>query len=385
MLVIFDTCAQPDYRRDLHRILSLPFGAVYRYEYKRSLCSKEAAAVLDAMRRGTDPINVILMYAEHNEFKIGADISAYPMLSLSNARFTPTRSARVVSVYVAKNHEPEKDVFHIHLELNGFIDPKIAEISNLIEELEGRRQLPFGDRRSEYCWVSEIPEQRSLMSENLQNWAAVVDWLVENKTQFQNDWFWRITGLKKARGSDSDDVYLCDRFTNRFGERSFHRDYPVHDLTEYHLHYQVYSPVGTTSSLPTCDLALVPDGLQEMMRIASKPKRLRPNQDDVVGFHVDPVSFFGEKHLALDTLTQTGGQPPNTIDPGSMCTLTFNVSKAWHVVVTSGLAAIGAICAGLYATLDHTKGPLKLLFGIVAALLSFLAYYSWTGKIKTPS
>jgi hypothetical protein len=47
MIVVFDTCTQPEYRRDLHRLLALPAGAILQYQYERRFMSPDAATQLE--------------------------------------------------------------------------------------------------------------------------------------------------------------------------------------------------------------------------------------------------------------------------------------------------------------------------------------------------
>jgi hypothetical protein len=71
--IVFDTCTHAAYYADVHQVLSLPEGAVIRYEYKRLLFKDKAAAEIDYLVQQPSelPRPVLLMDGEKQGFTHG--------------------------------------------------------------------------------------------------------------------------------------------------------------------------------------------------------------------------------------------------------------------------------------------------------------------------
>ena len=204
MLVIFDTCTKPAYRKDVHRLLSLPEEAVIRYNYKRYLHSDDAAEVLSTATERDLPIRALLFYGELNGYNFGDPDTNLAMLRWSIARFIPTRVAEIVNVAVNSTDADESQhVFDMHLKCGGFLDPEHKVIEPLIGELEARDELPFGAIETQFCWVSTFPEGLDVKCYEdaaPDNWSAVVQALTTKETEFAGDAFWRISGIRRVKG-----------------------------------------------------------------------------------------------------------------------------------------------------------------------------------------
>src|SRR5271168_1601406 len=144
-LVVFDTCTHASYYGDVHEVLALPQGAVIRYEYKRRLFKPDAAQAVEglALTPRQLPMPVLLVYGEKNGFVQGSG-DPVTMLTLADSVFVPTRSANLIAVAIDKGAGPDDDVFYLHLEVRGFVDPDLAEVRQLITTLESANSLPFG-------------------------------------------------------------------------------------------------------------------------------------------------------------------------------------------------------------------------------------------------
>ena len=153
LFVIFDTCTHAAYYGDVHEVLALPAGAIVRYEYKRYLFKPEAAATLDGFANAPTglPADTLLMYGEKRSYRKGAK-DPQEMLRWKDSVFTPTRSARIVGVARVSGAYAEEDVFHIHLEMRGFVDPHSPLIEELVQALEADSALPFGIKNQEHTW-----------------------------------------------------------------------------------------------------------------------------------------------------------------------------------------------------------------------------------------
>jgi hypothetical protein len=250
MLVVFDTCTRAEYRRDVHRVLALPNGAVVRYNYKRYLYAKEAAELLSAPDvRMKVPIDAILMYAELHTYQFGDDDTNLPMLTWDKAKFVSTRSAKIVNVSVQAGATPQEDVIDFHLEMRGYIDPSTPSLEPMIKELEARNHLPFGDREKQHCWIALLPSasainRNELLSDDKRKWSEIVRWMLERQTQFKDDIFWRVDEVRENIGRRSRPLAFIDRKSTQFGDIDWGRDYPVHDQANYEIRLLSYDPSG---------------------------------------------------------------------------------------------------------------------------------------------
>jgi hypothetical protein len=382
MLIVFDTCTREEYRRDVHRVLALPVGAVWRYEYKRHLFSEEAAAVLSQATSRALPIDALLMYGELNTFKRGDDDKKLPMLTWDNAKFTPTRCARITNVYV---HD---DVIHFHLQMRGYLDPSCAAIEQLIRELQQRNQLPFGDRTQQYCWVSVLPEplrnvEATLASDDDAPWSKIVERMFRADTQFRGDIFWRILNVVEDREAGPYTLPLRNRSTNRFGMEAWYRDYSLHDQSRYNIRYQTYDPSSYGEIVPgNAKIALIPNDSEELIRVPVDPAQLRQNQVSSTGFTVRTVSFLGSRYASIEVETQLAGEDALNRDPGSRCTLTVRMSKSPVRAVLSGVFGLFAASSGVVAAALKDQLGARVALGIATAIAAFIAYYLWTGKTR---
>ena len=122
--VVFDTCTHPRYYGDVHEVLSLPEGAAIRYEYKRRLLTEAAAREIETLAQNPSYLSVdaLLLYGQKNHFSHG-DAEPDSMLRQADSTFVPTRSAHLVAVDVHKAAETSEDVFYMHFQLRGFVQP----------------------------------------------------------------------------------------------------------------------------------------------------------------------------------------------------------------------------------------------------------------------
>jgi hypothetical protein len=131
-LVVFDTCTHARYYGDVHEVLSLPEGAVIRYEYKRYLYSAAAAAEIEdlALNPSRLPVPALLMYGQKKRFSQG-DSDPETMLTRADSEFVPTRSADLMAVAVEKSADRDSDVLYMHFQLRGFVTPEAPIIGEL--------------------------------------------------------------------------------------------------------------------------------------------------------------------------------------------------------------------------------------------------------------
>ena len=379
--VVFDTCTHAAYYGDVHQVLALPEGAVIRYEYKRRLFKADAAAEIDRLTTHSSelPLPVLLMYGEKHGFKHGDDDPA-DMLRVADSRFIPTRSAELVAVAVDRGAQRSEDVLYLHLRLKGFVRPDIPAVQKLVIALEAVNSLPFGDRASQYTWISLLPAALAtnagqLTSEDQEAWPAVVDRFVDGPTQFKDDVFWRVRGVfEEKSGAPANEVRLVDRSTNaRVHADRYRRDYQLHESKRYLVTVQTHSPEAHGATVPAgSSVAMTSaDDDQGLLKLAADPMQLVPNQTASKRFSISTDSSIDVRFTGINLETQV----PNQVDKypaGSMCSLTFSVRKqrwrlALGIIQILASTAIGGYIAGAKPT-DWTAAALPavalLLFGV---------------------
>ena len=379
--VVFDTCTHAAYYSDLHQVLSLPDGAIIRYEYKRILFADEAAAEIERLAHTpTDlPLPVLLMYGEKRRFRHG-ELDPKTMLSTRDSTFVPTRSAELVGVAIKSGAHRSDDVLYMHLKLKGFIRPEVAAIQTMVAALESADSLPFGDKQQQYTWISLLPaaldaQRTELVSDDQEAWAAVIDKLVLAPTQFEHDVFWRVRGVfEEEEGASIREVQLVDRSTNeRVHVDRYRRDYPLKESKRYVVTIETYSPEAHGANVPAgASIAMTsPDDDQAMLKLAADPLRVVPNQIDSKRFSVSTDAAFDTRFTGIGLETQV---PAHTSQypAGSECSLTFMISKdrlnvfAGVISVLLGTGIVGYVAGAKPDGI--TGGALSALAALLIAL-----------------
>jgi hypothetical protein len=387
--VVFDTCTHPDYYRDVHQVLALPKGTVIPYEYKRYHYNSDAAEALDALIDGPAalPVDALLMYGQKRTYQKGQG-DPTDMLRWDDAVFIPTRSARIVAADRSLQAEGRSDALHFHLEMRGFIDPDSPLLEELVRALEASNSLPFGDRNTQYSWISLLPEEMhpkaaTLISDDQRRWSTVVEKFITAPTQFHEDVFWRVIGINEAPRSGRTDssqteLQLRDRKTNmRVHTNRWHRDYALKEGEKYDVCVWTYAPEGNVQHVPgDARIELTPlDDDEGLIKLAVSPLTVRPNAKACQRFSINTNAAINTRYAGVRLETQI----PNRIAPaGSMCVLTFAIRKQiWRLIVGT-LLMLAAF--GIFAGTEAAELPPLITGLLVAASVLLLAFGGWLLK-----
>lgn len=382
--VVFDTCTHARYYGDVHEVLALPQGAVIRYEYKRRLFKHDAAQEVEglALKPSELPMPVLLMYGEKNGFVQGSG-DPTTMLTVADSVFVPTRSANLIAVAIDKGAASEDDVFYLHLELRGFVDPDVAEVRQLIVELDAANSLPFGVAGAQQTWISLLPasiylQRDRLISDNPDLWSRVIDKLITLPTQFRNDVFWRVRSLSEEKnGARSNGVDLVDRSSNqRVDPHKWQRDYPLLESNRYLVEVQTYSthdhggtvPGGSTVALTSTD------DDQGLLKLSPDPLPIVPNQVAEKRFSVTTDSALGTRYIGMRLETQVPGHT-SQFPAGSMCTFTFSIRKDRTRFILGVILVLVSIGLGAYVA-NAKPSTAWTVIDAVAGIM-FLAVGAW--------
>lgn len=372
-LVVFDTCTQARYYGDVHEVLALPEGAVIRYEYKRRLYTPGAAAAIDRLAANPNslPIPALLMYGQKIGFKHG-DPEPTTMLTAADSVFLPTRSAWLKAVAIDRSAIASEDVLYLHFQLRGFVNPAAPAIDDLVAALEAANELPFGDKQTQYSWISMLPaalagREAELVSEDQAPWTQVVDRLIQAPTQFQNDIFWRVRGLFRYKhGATGTPVPLEDRPTNeRVHADRWRRDYNLTEGERYAVEIQSYSPGGHGHLVPgDASIAMTSrDDDEALLKLAADPLQIVPNQLSSKRFSISTDSAMDTRFTGIHLETQVPNHA-SKYPPGALCSLTFSIRKSRGRVLTGVFMLL--LAAGLTGYVSGAK-PDGWTAGVLAA------------------
>jgi hypothetical protein len=392
-LVVFDTCTHAGYYGDVHQVLALPEGAVIRYEYKRYLYTDDAAAAVEALAANPSrlPVPVLLIYGQKQAFTKGSGDPA-SMLAKADSFFVPTRSANLVAVAVEKTADHASDVLYLHLQLRGFVNPDIPAFDELVMALEAENALPFGDKQTQYSWISLlpaalVPKRNQLVSEDQAPWTRVVDKLITLPTQFKDDVFWRVRRLTQVtNGQIGEDVPLRDRRTNkRVHSDSWFRDYVLYEGKRYAVAIQTHSPEnhGTAVAAGSTVAMTSLDDDDAVLKLSADPMQLVPNQIDHKRFKISisTDAAFDTRYTGIRLETQVPGYT-SPYAPGSLCLLTFSVRKErWRYIsgIVFILASVGIAAGTVIAKPTLWWG---VSWGVGAAALGALGLYLIFKQVK---
>lgn len=392
LFVVFDTCTQPEYYRDVHRLLSLPAGTVLRYDYKRYLFSREASDYLSNVKQADMPLDVILFYGQRADYvRDTPPPQNSPMLSWARDLFVPTRAARIVNVAIVPGAKPPEDVIHFHLELSGFVDPQEPTIKHLIPALEALNHLPFGDRATQHCWISIAPDtyqdqpidQRKLVSDDLLPWSSVISALVNLNSQFKNDIFWRVLDVSPDNSQNPTPLGLVDRESNTFGDVDlWHRDFVLLDHLPYRIRIQTYSPDSHGAPVPGNAALSTIDDTDALLKLPANPAQLRPNVTAAIRFSLSRLTSLESKTASLQLETQVPSDNPSRWPVGSLCQLSFQITKdptrTYFSILAIVLTPIFAYLAVAFRDVPQAAMP----FAVLSGAAGLLAYYLWKGEVK---
>lgn len=389
--VVFDTSTHAAYYGDVHQVLALPEGAVIRYEYKRRLCQGDAARAIEALVQipAQLPMPVLLMYGEKMGFAQG-DKDPETMLSENDSVFIPTRSASLVAVAVDPGATALEDVFYLHLQLRGFVNPDLPEIGTMINALETANALPFGDLQTQHTWISLLPPsldpiRERLVSDDQALWPNVIDKFILIPTQFCRDVFWRVRSLSEEKnGAPAREVKLVDRATNqRVHSQRWQRDYPLTESNRYSVQIQTYSPHEHGADVPAgSSIAMLSsDDDQGLLKLAADPLPVVPNQTDSKRFSILTDTALDTRFTGIHLETQVPNYT-SKFPSGSLCNLTFTIRKErWRLGLGIALVALGTGVLG-YVTGAKPNGAWSAAYGVIALLSASAGGWFLTRQFK---
>jgi hypothetical protein len=217
-IIIWDTCASPEYYADLHNSLALPAYFRVRYEYTKKRFDHESLQVIESfIKNNNSIINIVIFYGEVSGYEKGAGL---PPANKLIEKVVPYRLGRIVGATCLENTKNDLDSKIVYdIELLGYPNThKFEELRYKFTEVVGEN-LPF---KYWHTFVDSADLWNALSTDgevgNRDNWRSVVELL--QGTQFKDDSFWaldiphstnkRTTGFQVIRSKNSlSSTVLC--------------------------------------------------------------------------------------------------------------------------------------------------------------------------------
>lgn len=189
-IIIWDTCASPEYYADLHNTLALPPYSRVRYEYTKKRFDHESRKVFEKfIDLNKKSIEVVIFYGEVSGYEKG---SGPPSADKKVEKIVPYRLGRVVGATCLKNAKNDLDSKIVYdIELLGYPNThKFEELFYKFDTCVGEN-LPF---KYWHTFVNSTELLAALKTNGevgkRDNWRSVVESLQD--TQFKNDSFWAL-------------------------------------------------------------------------------------------------------------------------------------------------------------------------------------------------
>jgi hypothetical protein len=161
--VIFDTCARPAYYLDVHNILALPRGYIYRYNYKKSQISD--AAWTHATKFAEAPVRILLVYCQYVGHRQGNDLSIVP--KDCEKIWIGTRLGKLAHIQI------DGDSAYFDMELEGFPAADSSVLARIISDLEHQGDTPW----NKWVVISGCPTELEILTErgdDASNWNKII-------------------------------------------------------------------------------------------------------------------------------------------------------------------------------------------------------------------
>jgi len=190
--VIFDTCAQPEYYDDVHKILALPAGHTVTYDYRSSQVTDEVQNDLDDFNPSENH-QVVLVYVQDPGYVKGTGVNSGEPLPNTCIQLI-TRLATIEKVRPLANEDGTR--YFIDLKLASYpADREGAHVRRILQPLFASGDVPF----RKYIVRSRDTSINDLFNANGSQeraFSSVIDQLSTDESQFMMDTFWRITRVR---------------------------------------------------------------------------------------------------------------------------------------------------------------------------------------------
>jgi hypothetical protein len=371
--VIFDTSTKRDYYRDVHNILAMPAGSIYRYDYRTKYFSPSALAEIQKTPRSA---KVLLIYAQAHAFQKG-EKPPIGSIAFGQGLWVGTRLATLRGASFAV------DQYYFDLQLGSYPAPNEQALSTILRALADANEVPF----SKWVAISALDENYRVLCEGAdpENWAAIVNKLGIPPSQFGGDSFWRIARISTGEPAEVIKPEVEERKSG--GSSKSVALFPANSLSR--LRIEIESRLPQTEQEP-------PEGETEARNISfsctaeclaafnGRTQPLRRYQHVDVDGEIAPT----ERYSALDCQLHLSTGPAPTADHypiGPDFSLDLRVSMApfrLKMGVLSGIVGTACVVIGVVVVRDHAAWGAILV--VVGLLLGMAMHAVMTGKFKLP-
>jgi hypothetical protein len=197
-VAIWDTCTRPQYYQDLHNALSLPSGALIRYDYKRKYFDNKTLRMIQDLIDGQRKyIECVIFYGEIEAYTKSTEPPAGSMVQ----QMLPYRLGRIVASSYGRGAAADRDTINYDIELGDYpnLDSFIARWSdNFSDMVEDRTPFKvWHTHLTDRSLLTDLTPDRKEKSDD--TWGQIVRTL--HSLQFSGDSFWRLDGPNQGKKS----------------------------------------------------------------------------------------------------------------------------------------------------------------------------------------
>ena len=392
ILVVFDTCALPEYYDDVHKIIAYPRDFIVTYDYGAGNIDDEAIKLLDDLEKQKScEYPTLLVYIQDPRFRKG-DTSPPSGPLPADSIVALTRLAYVKAVR-RKTHDAAAR-YYLDLLLGGYPYDRGRSNAKLVaDDLRARGCIPMKtyialmhDAAGETIHSHEVDDEKGF--------SSVVENLSTEGSQFTRDTFWRIRRISKRTKSlvplKAKPEIDAEISTETDDENKAQPYIASHDqsIISFHLRFHRAKEAATTEyRLRNIQLESSPKSFSDSgpSTFASRSFGL-----ETVAVNIPSTSSLSqlEVRYRLETLLHKDDEL-NSFPYGPRLMFRVKYSKQLlrvTLAIATLLIATGLLAWAALATNDpmHPDPDLiwcRVLASVLGVLASLYAYYLWADDI----
>ena len=362
--IFFDTSTVAAYYLDVHNILSLPSGFIYRYNYRKTHLTDKVLALLHDSEN--QPSKVLFVYSQLKSYKKGQKTPGHPN-DFNDMIWVPFRIGELINI-----PNPNDNGINFDLKVGPYPNVDNEEIYTVLKQLYSEGITPYNK------WVTiveNIDYLNNLLSPEKLNpnryWEKIINFIGSPPSQFYGDSFWKIQ-IEDLSENIIEPKLNCTSYHNS-------SIYLLKDDTEYVIRVKSHTPPGLDRVEPPTlknQRNIVIECNDENVIKFSCRESLRQYTEFPIKFKTKKIRGFGSRNCKFNLFTKNG-RSEYYLGPGFSIDVIVT-QKMWELIVGYLSLIIALFLFVISVNLIITGNLIffiTLLLGIVLALCA--GYFLW--------